>query len=89
VLPFGLVAIPVETHTATKSEKDSVNPLHQMRVASAIGTFAKCAIRIVDRGQLVRGYEVAKGEYVQLTDAEPESSVEKSLLHCQCRQHTA
>jgi len=62
VLSFGLVAIPVEIHTATKSQNVSLNLLH-----------AKCGSRfhnqyfcpacnvVVDRAQLVRGYEVSKG----------------------------
>jgi DNA end-binding protein Ku len=71
VLSFGLVAIPIEIHTATRSENVSFNRLH-----------AKCGSRVrnrnlrpvcnevVERDHLVRGYELTKGQYVQVTDDE-------------------
>jgi DNA end-binding protein Ku len=70
VLSFGLVAIPVEIHTATKSQSVSFNLLHA-ECGSRVRNQHFCPVcnTVVDRGQLVRGYEVSKGEYVQLTDA--------------------
>ena len=74
LLSFGLVSIPVQLHTATKDQHIALNLLH-----------AKCGSRIqnryycpvcnvtVEREDRVRGYEFAKDEYVQFTDAEPES----------------
>jgi DNA end-binding protein Ku len=74
LLSFGLVSIPVQLHTATKDQHIAFNLLH-----------AKCGSRIqnryycpvcnvtVEREDRVRGYEFAKDEYVQFTDAELES----------------
>ena len=74
VLSFGLVAIPVEIHTATKDQTIHFNYLH-----------AKCGSRVRNRRicpvcnvtlepeDLVRGYEIEKGKYVQVTDEELES----------------
>ena len=74
LLSFGLVSIPVQLHTATKDLRIAFNLLH-----------AKCGSRIqnryycpvcnvaVDRDDLVRGYELAKSQYVQLTEDELES----------------
>jgi DNA end-binding protein Ku len=74
LLSFGLVSIPVQLHTATKDQHIAFNLLH-----------AKCGSRIqnryycpvcnvtVERADRVRGYELAKDEYVQFTDAELES----------------
>jgi DNA end-binding protein Ku len=70
-ISFGLVAIPVRLYTATSSGNVSFNLLH-----------AKCGSRIrqqqvcptcnvvVERGDLVRGHEVAKDQYVRVTDDE-------------------
>ena len=74
VLSFGLVAIPVEIHTATKSQNVSFNLLHAKcgsRIRNQI--FCPACKIVVERADLVRGYEVAKGEYVRLTDAELEA----------------
>jgi DNA end-binding protein Ku len=71
VLSFGLVAIPVEIHTATKSQHVSFHLLH-----AACGSRLKnrylCPIcnEVVERDQLVRGYEASKGEYARFTDDE-------------------
>jgi DNA end-binding protein Ku len=74
LLSFGLVSIPVQLYTATKDQRIAFNLLH-----------AKCGSRIqnryycpvcnvtVERGELVRGYEFAKNQYVQLTEPELES----------------
>src|SRR2546422_2195446 len=74
MLSFGLVAIPIEIHTATRSQHVSFHLLH-----AACGSRLKnrylCPVcnEVVERDQLVRGYEVAKGEYVRFTDAELET----------------
>jgi DNA end-binding protein Ku len=70
-ISFGLVAIPVRLYTATSAGSVSFNLLH-----------AKCGSRIrqqqvcptcnvvLERGDLVRGYEIAKDQYVRVTDDE-------------------
>lgn len=68
---FGLVSIPVKLFTATSAQKVSFNMLHK-----------KCGGRmqqqywcpkdeeVVERTDIVKGYEYAKDQYVQFTDEE-------------------
>jgi|SRR5437867_1530560 DNA end-binding protein Ku len=74
VLSFGLVAIPVELHTATHSQNVSFNLLHA-KCGSRLKNRYLCPIcnEVVERHQLVRGYEVEKGQYVRFTEAELET----------------
>ena len=68
---FGLVSIPVRFYTATHSEAPSFNLLHQAcgsRIRQQI--FCPRDERTVERSELVRGYEVAKDQYVTFTDEE-------------------
>lgn len=70
-ISFGLVSIPVKVYTATSEQGVHFNQLH-----------AKCGSRIkqrlhcptcdetVERSDLVKGYEVAKNQYVQFTEEE-------------------
>jgi hypothetical protein len=68
VLSFGLVAIPVEIHTATRSENISFNRLHA-ECGSRVRNQTICPVCkvVVERTDLVRGYEFAKGQYARLT----------------------
>src|SRR6266568_729554 len=71
VLSFGLVAIPVEIHSATKSQHVSFHLLHASCAARLKNRYL-CPVcnEVVERDQLVRGYEIAKGQYVRFTDEE-------------------
>jgi DNA end-binding protein Ku len=73
-ISFGLVTIPVRLYTAASSESLSYHLLHQ-KCGSRIKqqTFCPTCQMVVAREELVRGYEVSKDRYVQLTDAELES----------------
>src|SRR5262245_20034688 len=71
-ISFGLVAIPVKLYSATKSEssfsfnllhKDCGSRLKQQYVCQKEGV-------IVERDQMVKGYEFAKDQYVQFTGEE-------------------
>jgi DNA end-binding protein Ku len=71
-ISFGMVSIPVDLYTATvSSEKISFNLLHakdgsrlrQQYVCIKEGT-------VVERGEIVKGYEFAKDQYVQFTAEE-------------------
>jgi DNA end-binding protein Ku len=71
-ISFGMVSIPVDLYTATvSSEKISFNLLHakdgsrlkQQYVCLKEGT-------VVDRSEIVKGYEFAKDQYVQFTAEE-------------------
>ncbi len=74
VLSFGLVAIPVRIHTATKSENVSFHLLHKKcgsRVRKQHNS-PVCNI-VVERTDLVRGFQHAKDKYVPVTEEELES----------------
>jgi DNA end-binding protein Ku len=68
---FGLVSIPVRFYVATHSEAPSFHLLHQ-ECGSRIKQQIYCPRdeRVVERSELVRGYEVTKDEYVRFTDEE-------------------
>lgn len=73
-ISFGLVSIPVKVFTATSSQKVRFNMLEaetggrmkQQYVSAASG-------KVVERDQMVKGYEYARGQYVTLTEDELKS----------------
>lgn len=70
-ISFGLVSIPVKLFSAARSKSVSFNLLHQKdnsRIQQKIYCPADDAI--IDRSELVRGYEIEKGRYVVFTDEE-------------------
>lgn len=70
-ISFGLVSIPVKLFSATRSRAVSFNLLHAKdlsRIQQKIYCPADDAI--VDRSELVRGFEFEKGRYVTFTDDE-------------------
>lgn len=74
MISFGLVSIPVRLFTATSSKSISFNLLHA-KDKSRIQQKIYCPVddKIVERDELVRGYEVSKGRYVTFTDDELKS----------------
>jgi DNA end-binding protein Ku len=70
-ITFGLVSIPVRLFPATSSKAISFNLLHA-KDNSRIQQKIYCPVddAIVDRSELVRGYEFEKGRYVTFTDQE-------------------
>jgi DNA end-binding protein Ku len=70
-ISFGLVSIPVRLYTAASSESPSFNLLHA-KCGSRIRQQRVCPVcnEVVERDQLVRGFEFAKDQYVRLTDEE-------------------
>jgi DNA end-binding protein Ku len=68
---FGLVSIPVKLFTATSSQSVSFNQLHK-----TCGTRVKQRLWCptdevyVERDEIVKGFEVAKNQYVQFTGEE-------------------
>src|SRR5918995_186388 len=74
VLSFGLVAIPVRIHTATHSENVSFHLLHK-KCGSRVRNQYHCPVCnvVVERDDLVRGFQHAKDQYVQLTEEELDS----------------
>jgi DNA end-binding protein Ku len=70
-ISFGLVSIPVKLFSATRPRAVSFNLLHGKDL-SRIQQKIYCPVddAIIDRSELVRGFEVEKGRYVTFTDDE-------------------
>jgi DNA end-binding protein Ku len=70
-ISFGLVAIPIKLYAATASSSVSFNLLHG-RCGSRIRQQQFCprCNAVVERSELVRAYEFAKDQYVQVSDEE-------------------
>jgi DNA end-binding protein Ku len=70
-ISFGLVSIPVKLYTATASEAVSFNMIHKKckgRIKQQI--FCPTDNEIVERTDLLKGYEYAKNQYVLFTEEE-------------------
>ena len=70
-ISFGLVSIPVRMYSAASSAGVSFNLLHA-KCGSRIKqqTFCPVCNVVVDRAELVKGYEFTKDQYVRVTDDE-------------------
>ena len=70
-ISFGLVSIPVAVFPATSSKSVSFNLLHA-KDNSRIQQRIYCPVddAIIERSELVRGFEIEKGRYVVFTDEE-------------------
>lgn len=79
-IAFGLVSIPVKLFSAAEtSEKISFNMLHKdcgSRIQQQL--FCPRDERTIDRGEVVKGYEFSKGQYVLFNEAELKALEEKS-----------
>jgi len=70
-ISFGLVSIPVKLYLAASSEAPSFNLLHARcgnRIRQQL--FCPACNTVVEREELIRGYEVSKDQYIQVTDEE-------------------
>ena len=74
VLSFGLVSIPVEIHSAIQDQGVHMHLLHK-KCGSRVRNQMICPVCkvVVERDDLVRGFELSKGNYVQITEEELES----------------
>src|SRR5438094_8923154 len=70
-ISFGLVSIPVKMFTAASSEAVSFSQIHA-KCGGRIKQQLLCPTcnEVVERRSLVKGYEFAKDQYVQFTEAE-------------------
>ncbi len=70
-ISFGLVSIPVKLYLAASSEAPSFNLLHA-QCGNRIRQQRFCPVcdKVVEREDLIRGYEVVKDQYVRVTDDE-------------------
>jgi DNA end-binding protein Ku len=68
-IQFGLVTIPVKLYLATESKGVSFNMLHdECHGRIQMKTYCPTDEVYIERGDTVRGYEVAPGQYVVVTD---------------------
>jgi DNA end-binding protein Ku len=70
-ISFGLVSIPVKLYTATSSQNVHFNQLHK-KCGGRLKQRLYCPTdnEYVEREDIVKGYEVAKSQYVQFTPEE-------------------
>ena len=71
-ISFGLVAIPVKFYTAAASEQASFNMLHK-KCGGRVKQQYICPTdnnEVVERSDMMKGYEYARGQYVTFTDEE-------------------
>ena len=74
ILSFGLVAIPVRIHPATQTQHVSFHLLHK-KCGSRVRNQQYCPLCkvVVEREELVRGFQHAKSQYVPVTEEELEN----------------
>lgn len=71
---FGLVSIPVKLYTATTSHNISFNLLHQpCKSRINLQNYCPSCEKVVERSELVKGYQYEKNEYVIIEDEDLES----------------
>jgi DNA end-binding protein Ku len=71
-ISFGLVSIPVKFYTAASSEQASFNMLHK-KCSGRVKQQYICPTdnnEVVERTEMVKGYEYARGQYVTFSDEE-------------------
>jgi len=71
IISFGLVAIPVKLYSAATSQSVSFNLLHA-KCGNRIREQRICPVcnEVLEKTDLVKGFEFAKDQYVRLTDEE-------------------
>jgi len=70
-ISFGLVSIPIKLYTAASSQGVAFNLLHA-KCGTRVRQQYYCPVdnEVVERGDLVKGYEFAKDQYVRVADTE-------------------
>ncbi|HEX4810467.1 MAG TPA: Ku protein [Bryobacteraceae bacterium] len=73
-ISFGLITIPIRLFAAARTERVSFNQIHQ-KCGSRIKQQTYCPVceRVIERSELVKGYEVEKDRYVIVDDEEIKS----------------
>lgn len=70
-ITFGLISVPVRLFTAARSERVAFHMIHaQCNTRIKQQLFCPTCERVVERSELIKGYEVDKNAYVQVSDAE-------------------
>lgn len=73
-ITFGLITIPVRLFAAARTERVSFNQIHQpcgSRIKQQ--TYCPHCDRVIERSELVKGYEVEKEQYVIVNDEDVKS----------------
>jgi DNA end-binding protein Ku len=73
-ITFGLVSIPIKLVVAARSESISFNQLHKTdhsRVKQVL--FCQTEDKLVDRNELIKGFEYEKGKYVEINEEDLKS----------------
>ncbi len=80
-LSFGLVSIPFKIYTAASAEGVKFHQLHE-KCGNRIKYQVYCPTddEVVERSELIKGYEYAKGQYVRF-DAEELKALEEEKTH--------
>lgn len=83
-IAFGLVSLPVSMFTANRSSQIRLRMLDEDGTPLARRYFCSKEKKILTRDELVRGYEIEKGKYIEVSDdeldaLEPEKSREIDL----------
>jgi DNA end-binding protein Ku len=85
-LTFGLISVPVRLFVAARSERISFNQIHD-KCGSRIKQQTWCPVceRVVERNELKKGFEIAKGRFAIVEDEEikkiaPQSSEMMEIL---------
>ena len=88
-IQFGLVTIPVKLYLATESKGISFNMLHKTDL-SRIQMKVWCPVEdeAISRGDTVKGFEYAPGEYVIVTDEDLERVPLKTVRFIEIEQFT-
>src|SRR5690242_3244847 len=70
-LTFGLISVPVRLFVAARSERISFNQIHG-KCGSRIKQQTWCPVceQVVERGELKKGFEIAKGRFAIVEDEE-------------------
>jgi DNA end-binding protein Ku len=70
-LTFGLISIPIRLFSAARTERISLNQLHnECHTRIRMPLFCPTHNRIVERSEIVKGYEYEKDQYVLFTEEE-------------------
>jgi len=78
-ISFGLLSIPIRMYTAARSERVQLHEIHKKchtRLRQRL--FCPECDRIVDRSEVVKGYEYAEGKYVVVDEEEIKKITPKS-----------
>jgi DNA end-binding protein Ku len=88
-IQFGLVTIPVKLYLATESKGISFNMLHKTDLSRIqMKTYCPVDDEVISRGDTVRGFEYAPGEYVVVTDEDLERVPLKTVRSIEIEQFT-